>query len=90
MTSRRDTTMYPEKAILRQWPSAVGIRQESDVCPDCQRDGLFYSFVLPEFERTYVSKLDGRRMADCGFWCALCGFGIAGNRPVESNAAAKP
>lgn len=82
MTDRRDTTMYPEKAILRQWPTATDIRQE-DKCPDCKKRGLFYSYVLPEFARTYVSAYDGATMIDCGFYCCACGWGNAGSRQVE-------
>lgn len=82
--NRRDTTMYPEKAILRQWPTATAIRAEAEQCPACKRAGMFYSFTLPQYARTRVSADDGTAMIDCGFYCCACGWGNAGSRPVEA------
>lgn len=84
--ARRDTTMNPVKLILNQWPTATDIRQVIGHCPICN-GGLFYSFVLLEYAGTYVSKLDGAQMENCGYKCCLCGWSNAGSRPVESEDA---
>lgn len=63
------------------WPDAQNIRfVDEDGCPQC-RSWNFVTFELPQYQATHL-RSDGSRWKDCGYYCADCGWSIAGSRPL--------
>lgn len=66
--------------IRRKWPGASDIRLEDDKCPDCRREGRYYSYQIEsDIDKVYQNKA-GVWYEKCGYFCCACGWGNAGSR----------
>jgi hypothetical protein len=62
------------KYVFPRDPDAIDVRGEGK-CECCQQESLF-SYTLAQFKNTHPNP----EKQYCGYYCANCGFGAAGER----------